>query len=70
MKLEKIYEKINKGLGVTESQVGRVLNANRNLDLIFQKNIYDEEGNLDASQYILVPRVGTTTPCKPKVYII
>jgi hypothetical protein len=69
MKLEKIYEKVNNGLSITEAQLGRVLRNNKNLNAYVQKRYYNDDGTIDSVKYRLIPRVGSTTPCKDMVYV-
>lgn len=70
MKLEKIYNRINNGLSVTEAQFNRVLKHNRNLNAYVQKAYFNEDGTIDSVKYRIVPHVGTTTPCEDMVYVV
>lgn len=70
MTLEKIYNKINNGMSVTDAQFNRLLKHNKNLNAYVQKAYFNEDGTIDSVKYRIVPTCGTITPCKDTVYVV
>lgn len=69
MEINKIVNKVNDGLEITEAQFMRII-KHYDLKIYLQKNYFSEEdGTLECQSYMVMPRFGKTSPISNNVFM-